>query len=96
MLVHFQQFAAELQTMGHLAHLVKHSMGPIWDIDRDLSSAQLSEGLGIKHKEESTFFLKTYREQIKCVTLKKEISKYSSNYIDSKTKHLLSTFTVVI
>lgn len=47
---------------GHLAHLVKHTMGPVWDIDRDLCSAQLSEGLGIQNQEESTFVLNTEAE----------------------------------
>lgn len=46
----------------HLAHVVKHTMGPVWDIDRDLCSAQLSEGLGIQNQEEGTFLLNTEAE----------------------------------
>lgn len=38
-------------------------MGPIWDIDRDLRSAQLREGLGIQNKQESTFLLETDTEE---------------------------------
>lgn len=52
------------QTESHLAHLVKHTMGPIWDVDWDLRSAQLSESLGIQNKKESAFFLETETEEI--------------------------------
>lgn len=38
-------------------------MGPIWDIYRDLRSAQLREGLGIQNKQESTFLLETDTEE---------------------------------
>lgn len=44
-------------TLARLAHLVKHAVGPGWDVDGDLGSAQLGEGLGIENKEESTFLL---------------------------------------
>ena len=66
----FRQFAPELQTVSYLAHLVKHAMGPVWDIDGDLSSAQLGEGLGIKDEEESAFLLET--EKIKKCYVKKK------------------------
>lgn len=39
-------------------------MGPEWDIDGDLCSAQLSEGLGIQNQEESTFLLHAQTEEI--------------------------------
>lgn len=45
--------------MAHLAHLIKHAVGPVWDIDRDLCSSKLSEGLGIQNEQESTFLLET-------------------------------------
>lgn len=67
LLVQFQQFTAELQTVAHLAHLVKHTMGPVWNIDRDLCSAQLCEGFGIQDEQESTFLLETEAEEIKYV-----------------------------
>lgn len=39
----------ELLTVAHdLAQFVEHAVGPEWDIDRDLCSSQLSEGLGIQ------------------------------------------------
>lgn len=49
---------------GRLAHVVKHTVGPEWDIDGDLCSAQLREGLGIQNQEESTFLLDTQTEEI--------------------------------
>lgn len=67
LLVQSQQFTAELQTVAHLAHLVKHTMGPVWNIDRYLCSAQLSEGFGIQDEQESTFLLETEAEEIKYV-----------------------------
>ena len=48
-------------------------MGPVWDIDGDLGSAQLGEGLGIKDKEESAFLLET--EKIKKCYVKKKRSR---------------------
>ena len=49
--------------MVRLALEVKHAVGPVRDIDGDLCSAQLSEGLGIQNEQESAFLLET--EQIK-------------------------------
>lgn len=47
----------ELQVVAHLAHDVKHTVGPVGNVDRDLCSAQLSEGLCIQNQEEGTFLL---------------------------------------
>lgn len=44
---------------GCLAHVAEHTVGPEWNIDRDLCPAQLSEGLCIQNQEESTFLLDT-------------------------------------
>lgn len=40
----------ELLTAADLAHPVEHAVGPVWDVDRDLCSSQLSEGLRIQDK----------------------------------------------
>lgn len=53
----FSKFVAQLQTVALLAHPIKHAVGPIRDIDRDLCPAQLGEGLGIQNEQESTFLL---------------------------------------
>lgn len=40
-------------------------MGAVRDIDRDLSSTQLSEGLGVQNEQESAFLLEREAEEIK-------------------------------
>lgn len=63
----FQDFAgwsvahSAQSAVGCLAHVVEHTVGPRWDINGDLSSAQLCEGLGIQNQEERTFILETKR-----------------------------------
>lgn len=67
--LNFSNWSQSCKPVAHLAHPVKHAVGPVWDIDRDLCSAQLSEGLGVQDEKESTFLLETETEEIKCVTI---------------------------
>lgn len=62
-------------------------MGPIWDIDRDLRSAQLREGLGIQNKQESTFLLETDTEEEDYVIGrgKKKVTDLPSCYNDTES-----------
>lgn len=45
------------QTVTHLSHGVKHAVGPVRDVDGDLGSSQLGEGLGVQNEQESPLLL---------------------------------------
>lgn len=57
-------------SLGRLAHVVEHAVGPSWNINRDLRSAQLCEGLGIQNQEERTFVLETKKLRVCAIKLK--------------------------
>lgn len=53
-----------------LTHEIEDTVGPVWNIDRDLRSAQFTEGLSIQNEKERTFVLQAKPEHVSvCLTV---------------------------